>query len=84
MNSPGASAGAGIRFFLPDDLQVDPGVAVPLSYRAPDNGRRSPRLLFTLSSVLRLCPERGKIRLSLAAVPFGQWPPACGLAHRLA
>ncbi|RTE94965.1 ShlB/FhaC/HecB family hemolysin secretion/activation protein [Bradyrhizobium sp. LVM 105] len=54
------SAGAGVRFFLPNDLQADLGVAVPLSYRAPDNERRSPRLLFTLSSALRLCPERGR------------------------
>lgn len=54
------SAGAGVRFFLPDDLQADFGVAVPLSYRAPDNERRSPRFVFTLSSAFRLCPERGK------------------------
>lgn len=54
------SAGAGVRFFLPDDLQADLGVAVPLSYRAPDNERRSPRVLFTLSSAFRLCPERGR------------------------
>ena len=54
------SAGIGARFFLPDDLQADLGVAVPLSYRAPDNERRSPRFLFTLSSAFRLCPERGR------------------------
>lgn len=54
------SAGAGARFFLWDDLQADLGVAVPLSYRAPDNERRSPRFLFTLSSAFRLCPERGR------------------------
>ncbi|WP_128926955.1 ShlB/FhaC/HecB family hemolysin secretion/activation protein [Bradyrhizobium guangxiense] len=53
------SAGAGVRFFLPHDLQADLGVAVPLSYRALDNERRSPRFLFTLSSAFRLCPERG-------------------------
>ncbi|QDP21209.1 ShlB/FhaC/HecB family hemolysin secretion/activation protein [Bradyrhizobium cosmicum] len=54
------SAGAGVRFFLPDELQLGLGVAVPLSYRAPDNERRSPRFLFTLSSAFRLCPERGR------------------------
>ncbi|WP_244608014.1 ShlB/FhaC/HecB family hemolysin secretion/activation protein [Bradyrhizobium vignae] len=54
------SAGAGVRFFLPYDLQADLGVAVPLSYRAPDNERRSPRFLFTLSSAFRLCPDRSK------------------------
>lgn len=54
------SAGAGVRFFLPQDFQADLGVAVPLSYRAPDNERRSPRFLFTLSSAFRLCPDRGR------------------------
>ena len=54
------SAGVGVRFFLPEDIQADFGVAVPLSYRAPDNERRSPRFLFTLSSAFRLCPQRGK------------------------
>ncbi|MGY4503093.1 hemolysin activation/secretion protein [Bradyrhizobium sp. GM24.11] len=54
------SAGAGVRFFLPQDFQADFGVAVPLNYRAPDNERRSPRFLFTLSSAFRLCPERGR------------------------
>jgi hemolysin activation/secretion protein len=54
------SAGVGARFFLWDDLQADLGVAVPLSYRAPDNPRRSPRFLFTLSSAFRLCPDRAK------------------------
>lgn len=54
------SAGAGVRFFLPQDFQADFGVAVPLSYRAPDNERRSPRFLFTLSSTFRLCSERGR------------------------
>ncbi|MDA9435844.1 ShlB/FhaC/HecB family hemolysin secretion/activation protein [Bradyrhizobium sp. CCBAU 51627] len=54
------SAGAGVRFFLPQDLQADFGVAVPLSYRAPDNEGRSPRFLFTLSSAFRLCPDRGR------------------------
>jgi hypothetical protein len=31
-----------------------------LSYRAPDNERRSARFLFTLSSAFRLCPERSR------------------------
>jgi hemolysin activation/secretion protein len=53
------SAGGGIRFLLWDDLTADLGVAVPLSYRAPDNEARHPRFLFTLSSALKLCPERG-------------------------
>ena len=54
------SAGGGIRFFLREDLRADIGVAFPLSYRAPDNERRSARLLFSLSNALKLCPGRGQ------------------------
>ena len=56
------SAGGGVRFFLWDDLRADIGVAFPLGYRAPDNDMRSARLLFSLSSALRLCPEKGVAR----------------------
>jgi hemolysin activation/secretion protein len=56
------SAGGGVRFFLWDDLRADVGVAFPLSYRAPDNERRSARLLFSFSNALKLCPERGETR----------------------
>lgn len=52
------SAGVGARFFLADDLQAGIGVAFPLTYRAPDNDTRSARLLFSLSSAFRTCPER--------------------------
>ncbi|NPV20979.1 ShlB/FhaC/HecB family hemolysin secretion/activation protein [Bradyrhizobium aeschynomenes] len=54
------SAGAGVRFTFPNDWRADLGVAVPLGYRAPDNSTRSARLLLTLSSVLKLCPQRGQ------------------------
>ncbi len=56
------SAGGGVRLFLFDDLQADLGVAVPLSYRAPDNSSRSARLLFSLSSAFKLCPARPTTR----------------------
>ena len=56
------SAGAGMRLFLFDDWQADIGVAVPLSYRAPDNSSRSARLLFSLSSAFKLCPARPTTR----------------------
>ncbi len=52
-----SSAGAGVRFFLGSDLQADLAVAFPLSYRAPDNSSRSARLLFSLSSAFRACPQ---------------------------
>jgi hemolysin activation/secretion protein len=56
------SAGAGVRFYLGGDLQVDIAVAFPLSYRAPDNSSRSARLLFSLSNAFKLCPERTQTR----------------------
>jgi hemolysin activation/secretion protein len=52
------SAGGDVRLFLFDDLQADIGVAVPLSYRAPDNSSRSARFLFSLSSAFKMCPAR--------------------------
>ncbi len=54
------SAGGGARFFLWNDLRADIGVAFPLSYRAPDNERRSARFLFSLSSALKLCPDKSR------------------------
>ena len=56
------SAGGGIRFFLWDGLQADIGVAAPLSYRAPDNSSRTARVLFSLTSALKLCPARPTTR----------------------
>jgi hypothetical protein len=57
-----SSAGGGVRMFLWDDWQADIGVAVPMSYRAPDNSSRSARLLFSLSSAFKLCPARATTR----------------------
>ncbi len=56
------SVGAGMRFFLGGDLQADIGVAFPLSYRAPDNSSRSARLLFSLSTAFKPCPQRTQTR----------------------
>jgi len=56
------SAGGGVRFFLWDGLQADIGAAVPLSYRAPDNPGRGARVLFSLTSALKLCPARPTTR----------------------
>lgn len=56
------SAGGGVRFFMIDGLQADIGVAAPLSYRAPDNPTRAARVLFSLSSALKLCPVRATTR----------------------
>jgi hemolysin activation/secretion protein len=56
------SAGGGVRFFLADGLQADIGAAAPLSYRAPDNPTRGARVLFSLTSALKLCPVRATTR----------------------
>jgi hemolysin activation/secretion protein len=56
------SAGAGVRFFLGSDLQADIGMAFPLGYRAPENSTRSARLVFSLSSAFRACPDREQAR----------------------
>jgi hemolysin activation/secretion protein len=56
------SAGGGVRFFLADGLQADIGAAAPLTYRAPDNPTRGARVLFSLTSVLKLCPVRATTR----------------------
>jgi hemolysin activation/secretion protein len=52
------SVGGGVRFFLTNNTQADLAVAVPLSYRVPDNPGRDVRVLFSLTSALELCPTR--------------------------
>jgi hypothetical protein len=47
---------------MADGLQADIGVAAPLSYRASDNSTRDARVLFSLSSALKLCPVRATTR----------------------
>lgn len=56
------STGGGVRFFLTNNMQADLAVAVPLSYRAPDNPARDVRVLFSLSAGLELCPARASTR----------------------
>jgi hemolysin activation/secretion protein len=56
------SAGGGVRFFFVDGLQADIGAAAPLTYRAPDNPTRGARVLFSLTSALKLCPVRATTR----------------------
>lgn len=56
------SVGAGVRFFLTNDMQADIGFAAPLSYRAPDNTARDVRVLFSLTTALKLCPVRAATR----------------------
>lgn len=56
------SVGGGVRWFLANNTQADLGVAVPLSYRAPDNPARDVRVLFSLTTALELCPTRVSTR----------------------
>ncbi|HET7888761.1 MAG TPA: ShlB/FhaC/HecB family hemolysin secretion/activation protein [Bradyrhizobium sp.] len=56
------SAGGGVRFFLNNNTQADLGVAVPLSYRSPDNPGRDVRVLFSITTALELCPARASTR----------------------
>ena len=52
------SVGGGVRFFLINNTQADLAVAMPLSYRVPDNPGRDVRVLFSLTSALELCPTK--------------------------
>lgn len=52
------SVGGGVRFFLINNTQADLSVAIPLSYRVPDNPGRDVRVLFSLTTALELCAAR--------------------------
>ena len=56
------SVGGGVRLFLANNTQADLSVAVPLSYRAPDNPARDVRVLFSLTTALELCPVKASNR----------------------
>jgi hemolysin activation/secretion protein len=56
------SVGGGVRWFLSNNTRADLAVAVPLSYRAPDNPARDLRVLFSLTSALELCPAKASTR----------------------
>ena len=58
-----SSAGGGVRFYLPGQVQAGFAVAVPL-YDTLQSDVRDYRFLFTLSNTLKLCPERPMMRCS--------------------
>lgn len=58
-----ASIGAGIRFYLPGQLQAGLAVATPL-YDTLNNETRDYRILFTLSNSLKFCPEKIRMECS--------------------
>src|SRR5262249_32931767 len=57
-----SSAGAGIRFFLPGQLQAGLAFAVPLHNGTTQNGVNHMAFLFTLSNALKFCPEQPQLR----------------------
>jgi hemolysin activation/secretion protein len=50
------SVGAGVRFYLRDQIEAGIAVARPLTYAAPDNPNRDWRVLFSLTNTFKLCP----------------------------
>jgi hemolysin activation/secretion protein len=59
-----ASAGAGIRLTLHDQLQLGLAVAKPLTYAAPDNPNRGLRVLFSVTDAIKLCPGQNRMACS--------------------
>ena len=51
-----ALVGAGVRFYLPYDLQLGAEGAYPIDYRVPFEMPREPRGFFYVSKTFRLCP----------------------------
>ncbi len=51
-----ALVGAGVRFYLPYDLQLGVEASYPLDYRTPFERPRDPRGFFYVTKTFRLCP----------------------------
>jgi hemolysin activation/secretion protein len=54
-----SAVGGGVRLQLNDSVEAGVTVAAPLSYNSPSRGGRGATILFSLSTVLKACPERG-------------------------
>lgn len=66
-DSPGdvfslSSVGAGVRLFLLGQMQASVGFAVPLHFKTTANDVSDTRVLFSLSSSLKACPDRAQLR----------------------
>ncbi len=57
-------AGAGVRLYLPYDLQLGIEGAVPLEYHIPDQQPHDPRVFFSMSKVFKFCPGSLQMRCS--------------------
>jgi hemolysin activation/secretion protein len=59
-----ALVGAGVRFYLPYDLQLGVEAAYPIDYRVPFELPREARGFFYLTKTFRLCPGSAMMRCS--------------------
>jgi hemolysin activation/secretion protein len=59
-----ALVGAGVRFYLPYDLQLGVEASYPLDFRTPFEQPRDPRGFFYLTKTFRLCPGSAMMRCS--------------------
>jgi hemolysin activation/secretion protein len=59
-----ALVGAGVRFYLPYDLQLGVEGAYPLDYRVPFEQPRDPRGFVYVTKTFRLCPGSAMLRCS--------------------
>jgi len=59
-----ALAGAGVRFFLPYDLQLGVEAAYPIDFRVPFEMPREARGFFYVTKTFRLCPGSTMMRCS--------------------
>ncbi len=57
-------AGAGVRLYLPYDLQLGIEGAVPLEYHIPDQQPHDPRAFFSVSKIFKFCPGSLQMRCS--------------------
>jgi len=55
-----SAIGGGVRLQLNDSVEAGVTIAAPLSYNSPIKGGRGAAVLFSLSTVLKACPERGQ------------------------
>ncbi len=56
--------GAGVRFYLPYDLQLGIEGAVPLDYRIPDPQPHDARAFFSISKTFKFCPGSQQMHCS--------------------
>lgn len=57
-----SAVGGGVRLRFNDSVEAGLTVAAPLSYNSPSRGGRGATVLFSLSTVLKACPERNEWR----------------------